>query len=100
MFSIDVRRILEKKTFAAYTGQIVKLSSGCNSKGSAEHEILHALGFYHEQNRPDRDQYVTIHHENVMSGKFHNTINKNNTCSQFVYKTFFLCFYYYLSLDS
>lgn len=39
--------------------QPIYLSSECQPKEIA-HEVLHALGFVHEQSRADRDQYVEI----------------------------------------
>ena len=37
----------------------------CATKGIAMHELFHALGRFHEQNRPDRDDYVTVDKSNV-----------------------------------
>jgi len=36
------------------------------------HELAHALGVWHEQSRPDRDDYVTIETDNITSGFVHN----------------------------
>jgi len=47
----------------------VSLSPPCWNKGTVLHETLHALGFWHEHSRPDRDNYVTIVTENVIPGK-------------------------------
>jgi hypothetical protein len=46
------------------------LGHGCERKGTAMHEFLHVLGFWHEQNRYDRDKYVTINLSNVKTGTF------------------------------
>ena len=35
--------------------------------GKAIHEILHALGIFHEQSRADRDDHVHLFPENVVS---------------------------------
>uniref|UniRef100_A0AAQ4QUD1 Metalloendopeptidase n=1 Tax=Gasterosteus aculeatus aculeatus TaxID=481459 RepID=A0AAQ4QUD1_GASAC len=50
-------------------GQVVSLSrQGCVFRQIIQHELLHALGFNHEQTRSDRDQNVRILLGNVISG--------------------------------
>ncbi|KAI4889294.1 hypothetical protein NFI96_000254 [Prochilodus magdalenae] len=46
--------------------------SGCVYKKVVQHELLHALGFHHEQCRSDRDKHVHIAYENVRDGQQHN----------------------------
>ncbi|XP_057292663.1 zinc metalloproteinase nas-15-like [Hydractinia symbiolongicarpus] len=53
-------------------GKEISLGAGCGSAKTIAHELYHALGFYHEQSRPDRDNYLTIKLQNVKAGKEHN----------------------------
>uniref|UniRef100_A0A8B9LDG0 Metalloendopeptidase n=1 Tax=Astyanax mexicanus TaxID=7994 RepID=A0A8B9LDG0_ASTMX len=59
--------------------QVVSLSTrGCVYHGIVQHELNHALGFYHEHTRSDRDRYVTINWQNIDPTMQYN-FNKENT---------------------
>lgn len=49
--------------------QTINISSA--SVGSYYHEIGHALGLIHEQQRNDRDNFVTIHWSNIPEDRYH-----------------------------
>ena len=45
------------------------------------HEFIHAWGFHHEHNRPDRDKYVKVYKENIQDEKWANFIIQNKSCT-------------------
>ncbi|XP_042351991.1 low choriolytic enzyme-like [Plectropomus leopardus] len=54
---------------------------GCIYYGTVQHELLHALGFNHEQCRSDRDQHIRVLLQNIIKGQAYN-FNKINTLNQ------------------
>ena len=52
--------------------QIIKIGPRCNRQHTILHEICHSLGVWHEQSRPDRDDYLEVLINNVESGREHN----------------------------
>ena len=58
------------RTRGAKEGQELSLDedSFCLNSSTIEHEVLHALGLFHEHTRQDRDSYIKINWDNVREG--------------------------------
>ncbi|XP_055359982.1 meprin A subunit beta [Betta splendens] len=61
--------------------QRLSIGPNCDRIATIEHEFLHALGFWHEQSRADRDDYVSIVWDYISAGKEHNFNTYNDTTS-------------------
>uniref|UniRef100_A0A8C4E417 Metalloendopeptidase n=1 Tax=Dicentrarchus labrax TaxID=13489 RepID=A0A8C4E417_DICLA len=61
--------------------QRLSIGNNCDRLGTVEHEFLHALGFWHEQSRADRDDYVNIMWDRIEPGKEHNFRTYDDTVS-------------------
>ncbi|XP_055349219.1 low choriolytic enzyme-like isoform X2 [Paramacrobiotus metropolitanus] len=81
------RGILKLFRCSSYIGritegeQIIRLAPACLQQlGDVQHEVMHALGFYHEMSRADRDDYVRINYETLQhDAKYNFDIFLRNT---------------------
>ena len=51
----------------------------CITDSTVMHEFIHAIGFYHEQSRPDRDKFVKINKQNISPNSGHNFKRAKNS---------------------
>lgn len=61
--------------------QELSIGANCDRIATVQHEFLHALGFWHEQSRSDRDDYVIIMWDRIQSGTEHNFNTYNDQVS-------------------
>jgi len=63
--------------------QQISLDSSCfRTFGTPIHELMHASGFYHEQSRTDRDDWIIINWDNIQPGKENNFNSYDETVIQ------------------
>ncbi|KAK6732510.1 hypothetical protein RB195_016719 [Necator americanus] len=60
----------DKKACVSHVGKLggiqpLYLGDGCESFAHAAHEIGHVLGLFHTQNRHDRNNHITVNHNNI-----------------------------------
>ncbi|VDM62646.1 unnamed protein product [Angiostrongylus costaricensis] len=48
--------------------QILSLGDRCDHIGLGLHELGHTIGLFHTQSRHDRDDFITLHFENLIDG--------------------------------
>ncbi|VDM77765.1 unnamed protein product [Strongylus vulgaris] len=52
--------------------QVLSLAVDCIADYIIWHEVMHAIGFEHEHQRPDRDNFIRVEYSNVQIGQLVN----------------------------
>ncbi|XP_071949879.1 zinc metalloproteinase nas-4-like [Antedon mediterranea] len=65
----------QTKTGRVGNKQFTKLGACARRVGNIIHELGHVIGFYHEQNRPDRDKYIKVFDDHI-EPKFKDNFDK------------------------
>lgn len=79
----DYIDIVKKYVCASYVGrqrnsQKLYLSPLCAMNiGNVMHELIHAVGFFHEHSRMDRNNFITINWDNIDMGDYLHFKNRN-----------------------
>ncbi|XP_020510137.2 high choriolytic enzyme 1 [Labrus bergylta] len=89
---VDIKSLTGCFSFVGRRGRnqtVSLMRRGCVFTGTIQHELLHALGFDHEQTRSDRDEHVRILLENVEPGTEGNfrRIRTNNLNTPYDYNS-------------
>lgn len=66
--------------------QILSLDIDCFNERTVYHELLHTLGFWHEHNRADRDNYIKVMRENIEPSQITNFKKKPAYISESVHE--------------
>lgn len=79
--------------------QVIKLTYDCEQK-TIVHELLHSLGFWHEQSRYDRDKYIVIDTANIKEeSRFNFQIEPGHPLNDYDYKSIMHYGAYYFAKD-
>ena len=65
--------------------QVINLNRKCFTDGmqTPVHELMHTIGFLHEMNRPDRDEFIEIHPKNIQPNQENNFQKRNRSSSKY-----------------
>uniref|UniRef100_A0A0K0D0Q8 Metalloendopeptidase n=1 Tax=Angiostrongylus cantonensis TaxID=6313 RepID=A0A0K0D0Q8_ANGCA len=82
-------RVLKGDGCYSYVGKVggvqdLSLGKGCESVGTAAHELGHALGFFHSQSRVDRDDFIRVLVDNIQP-EFVDQFGKESTATNYNY---------------